>query len=309
MKKILSFVMLLLLGSSVAFATSTTVSSTGVADPDGFTWKNGTYSIDFVLAPNTTNVNANVWDGGVFATHYTGSLDSSGAFSKSLPSNTAIKPAGSKWRFTFCANASKGCFSYTTSVTGGSLNITTASNAVAVAPRFVQGQYNYGYGPVEVTSTITTGAFFYDVTVGACKQYTGTSWGLCPSNASTYDATNVAITGGAIDGTTLGATTASTVGFTALTSKGTKFSVTGCGTATSLVGGSLAGKFVAASATCTPVVTTNLTAPTGYSCWMNDHTTSTVKFQETAYTQTTVTFTATGTLGSTDTIDFGCLEF
>jgi hypothetical protein len=92
-------------------------------------------------------------------------------------------------------------------------------------------------------------------------------------------------------------------------SQGTIFSVTGCGTATSLVGGSTAGKFVAAQTACTPVVTTNLTAPNGYSCWMNDRTTTTVKFQETASTQTTVTFTATGTLGGTDTIDFGCLEY
>jgi hypothetical protein len=92
-------------------------------------------------------------------------------------------------------------------------------------------------------------------------------------------------------------------------SAGTTFSVTGCGTATSLVGGSTAGKFVAASATCTPVVTTGLTVTNGYSCWMSDHTTSSVKFQETAYTTTTITFTATGTLGATDTIDFGCLAF
>lgn len=90
---------------------------------------------------------------------------------------------------------------------------------------------------------------------------------------------------------------------------GTTFSVSGCGTATALVGGPTAGKFVAGSATCTPVITTGLTSANGYSCWMNDHTTASVKFQETAYTTATATFMATGTLGSRDTIDFGCLEF
>ena len=90
---------------------------------------------------------------------------------------------------------------------------------------------------------------------------------------------------------------------------GGPFSVSGCGTATSLVGGSTAGKLVAAQASCTPVVTTGITAPNGYSCWMNDETTTSVKFQETAYSATTATFTATGTLGSTDTINFGCLAY
>jgi hypothetical protein len=90
---------------------------------------------------------------------------------------------------------------------------------------------------------------------------------------------------------------------------GTTFTVAGCGTSTSLVGGATAGKFVAGSATCTPVITTGTTAPSGYSCWMNDHTTTSAKFQETASTQYTATFTATGTLGATDTIDFGCLAY
>ena len=53
------------------------------------------------------------------------------------------------------------------------------------------------------------------------------------------------------------------------------FSVTGCGTATSLVGNGLVGTFNAASTTCAPVVTTGLTAPHGYMCDMVDRTTST----------------------------------
>lgn len=90
---------------------------------------------------------------------------------------------------------------------------------------------------------------------------------------------------------------------------GKTFTVAGCGTATGLVGGSTAGKFVAGSTFCTPIVTTGVNATNGYSCWMNDQTTSTVKFQQTGYTTTTATFTATGTLGATDIINFGCMEF
>ena len=90
---------------------------------------------------------------------------------------------------------------------------------------------------------------------------------------------------------------------------GTTFSVAGCGTATSLVGGSTAGKFVGGSATCTPVVTTNITVPNGYACNMQDETTATAAFRQTAYTTTTATFTAGGTVGATDTIVFSCTPF
>jgi Cu/Ag efflux protein CusF len=218
MKKLYALVCMLLLGSSLAWAIpagTTTVNVTGLVDPDGFTWKNGTYSIDFVYSPNVTSPNAFVWSGGALVMHYAGNLNGSGAFTINLPYNSSIKPAGSKWRFNFCARATSGCFSYTTTITSTSPNdITAAVNAVAKAPRFVQGMYNYGYGPVEVSSTITTGAFFYDVTVGACKQYSGSGWGLCPSNAATYDATNVAITGGTINGTAIGGTTPAAGTFT-----------------------------------------------------------------------------------------------
>ena len=93
------------------------------------------------------------------------------------------------------------------------------------------------------------------------------------------------------------------------TSIGTTFTVSGCGTSTGLTGGSTAGQFTGGSATCTPVITTNLTAPHGYSCWMNDQTTATALFRQTANTTTTITFTAAGTVGATDVINFGCMEY
>lgn len=90
---------------------------------------------------------------------------------------------------------------------------------------------------------------------------------------------------------------------------GAVFSVAGCGTATSLTGFSLTGQFTGGSATCTPVVTTGLTAPHGYSCFMNDQTTATALFRQTANNTTTITFTAGGVVGATDVINFGCDEF
>jgi hypothetical protein len=97
------------------------------------------------------------------------------------------------------------------------------------------------------------------------------------------------------------------------------FSVAGCGTATSLSstglqhagtpGATLAGKFNGGSATCTPVVTTADTAPTGYACNMQDLTTATANFRQSAWTTTTVTFTAEGTVGSADLLTWQCTEF
>ena len=89
-------------------------------------------------------------------------------------------------------------------------------------------------------------------------------------------------------------------------SNGTTFSVTGCGTATSLVGGSSAGKFVGASTTCNPVITMGgVTAPNGWACHANDFTTN-ITFRQTATTTTTATMTSSATAGATDTINFFC---
>jgi hypothetical protein len=90
---------------------------------------------------------------------------------------------------------------------------------------------------------------------------------------------------------------------------GSTFTVTGCGTATARVGGSLAGKFVGGSSTCSPVITTGVTAQNGYACSIQDQTTSTAVFRQTAFTTTTVTFTGSGTIGATDTLVFGCSTF
>jgi hypothetical protein len=90
---------------------------------------------------------------------------------------------------------------------------------------------------------------------------------------------------------------------------GPTFTVAGCGTATSLTGYSMAGKFTGGSATCTPVITTGVTAPHGFACNMQDRTTATAAFRQTADSTTTATFTAGGTVGATDVISFACSAY
>lgn len=89
------------------------------------------------------------------------------------------------------------------------------------------------------------------------------------------------------------------------------FSVTGCGTATSLTGGNISGTFTTASTTCAPVITTGLTAPHGYQCDMVDRTTTT-DFATHPFNTSTSATTATWpsqTVVSGDVMAFKCSAY
>jgi hypothetical protein len=162
-------------------AQSTTVSTTAVTDTDGFTWSNGTYTITFVPNSSWPSPQSYTWSGGTLntASPITGSLNSSAAFSASVPSNTAITPAGSQWKFTICPNASSGCFAVNLTVTGTTQDITAALNAAAQGPRFtIPYNVGYGYGAVEAISP-SIGAIFYDTTNSICMQWSGLNWLPC----------------------------------------------------------------------------------------------------------------------------------
>jgi hypothetical protein len=91
---------------------------------------------------------------------------------------------------------------------------------------------------------------------------------------------------------------------------GATFTVTGCGTATSLIGNGLVGTFAAASTTCAPVITTGLTAPHGYVCDMGDRTTSAdfTTHYNTATSATTATWPSQ-TVVSGDVMAFKCSAY
>jgi hypothetical protein len=90
---------------------------------------------------------------------------------------------------------------------------------------------------------------------------------------------------------------------------GPTFSISGCSTS-SLTGGSTTGQFTSGTTgTCTATVTIggSMTAPTGWSCWVNDLTTPTDVIHQTAYTNTTVTLSGTTING--DILNFGCIGY
>ena len=91
---------------------------------------------------------------------------------------------------------------------------------------------------------------------------------------------------------------------------GTKFTISGC-SATTTLGGASAGSFVSGTTgACTVTITmagaVGATAPTGWSCWVNDLTTANT-LRQSAYTTTTATLT--GTTVTSDLITFGCVGF
>lgn len=142
-----------------------------------------------------------------------------------------------------------------------------------------------------------------DIESNAGYQFNSTTTGGTVDTSLTRPAANTVAVG------TTGALTSGLFEAAGYIHTGTKFSVAGCGTATSLLGGSTSGQFTGGSATCTPVITTNITAPNGYSCSMQDQTTATALFRETANNATTITFTAGGVVGATDVINFQCSPF
>lgn len=140
---------------------------------------------------------------------------------------------------------------------------------------------------------------------GSAITYNGT-----PIAAGTVTGVSVVTANGISGSSSGGATPALTLALASITptsvgAGGTKFVVTSGCTNSSTIGGAVAGEIVATSTTCSPVITTGITATTGYICFAVDITTPAATMKETAFTTTTVTFTG-ASLGGTDTIVFSC---
>jgi hypothetical protein len=163
-----------------AFGQSTTTTGTITDTPDGSVWAGGNYLIQFV--PGTPG--PCTWSGGALTQQFTGALNSSGAFSVSLPTNSAISCPGNQWAFTMCPNATTGCFTVNTTVTGGSQSLSTLLSASASSPRFPASAQTYGYNTAEVNTQPKPGWQFFNTTPSAspqCNQWSGSAWQGCSS--------------------------------------------------------------------------------------------------------------------------------
>jgi hypothetical protein len=136
MKKLfLAFLLLLCLSISVQ-AQNTTVSAT-VTDSGSVVWANGTYAFTFVPSPRLAN-GPYFNNGSPFTpTTISGSLNGSGAFSVSVPSNSTITPSGTTWTVTYCPQATNPCqTSGPITISGASQSITSSfvPSSLVIAP-------------------------------------------------------------------------------------------------------------------------------------------------------------------------------
>jgi hypothetical protein len=199
MRKILGALLLVILSAITSQAQSTTVSGT-ITDAGSQAWANGTYSFQFVPNPNTPPNNY-VWSGGAFnfSNAVTGSLNGSGAYSQSLPSNTAITPVGTQWQATFCPQAAPAqCYTTTLIITGSTQTLSPTPPAIKVPVTVANPQ---AYSDSEVTNAIL-GSTYYNLisnVIRTCTVSLPCTW-VSGAPGSVDINTTLPVTGGPILG-------------------------------------------------------------------------------------------------------------
>ncbi len=180
MKRIILALAFLLAGAVNAFAQSTTVSGQ-VTDAGAQSWNGGSFTFTFVPNPSFP-VGPYTWTGGTLNSTVTGFMNSSGAYSVSVPSNSAISPIGSTWILTACPNATSPCFSAaTTVITGATQTLNATPPAIAINITNPPGSSTSAYTDAEIVGAII-GSQYYNVTsalVRVCQAVTGqacTAW-------------------------------------------------------------------------------------------------------------------------------------
>jgi hypothetical protein len=212
MKRLAAF-LLLLFSAACASAQSTTVSG-AVTDAGSQAWANGTYSISFVPNPAYPSPGVYKWTGGTFnpLAIISGSLDGSGDYSVSVPSNTAITPDSSNWTFTFCPQASSSCYSVVATIAGSTQTLDATPPAIKVPanPQVVLNAYTDG----EISGQ-QEGSVYWNLTSGELRVYHSGAWqngggsgGTC-SNALTMNNSG----SGAASGATFDCSSAKTASY------------------------------------------------------------------------------------------------
>ena len=210
---------LVLLFAMPSFASTVSISAT-LTDSDSQTWNNCIYAITLVSPKGSPTIS------GVAATPtlVQGTCNSSGVLSATVVNTSSLDQSSAYQSFYICPNAgylgSPTCYTIT-STTTGSENLSTVLSAGIKAPRFPSGPTAYGYNNSEVKTPVTLGQGYFNVGLpGWC--ISGNSGWLCASGGSAYNPASVAITGGTINGATIGATTPAIVYSTQFITSGTQ---------------------------------------------------------------------------------------
>jgi len=178
MKRIL-FAILFILGTALsARSQSTTVSGT-VTDTGAQTWNGGSYTFQLVANPNFPNLASYTWTGGTLNQTISGSLNGSGTYSQSVPSNSAISPQGSKWQLQVCPLATAACsLTANTTITGGTQTINVTPPAISINLNSTLGSLTRAYADAEITSS-PLGGQYYNVTSSVIRLCTAVSGSAC----------------------------------------------------------------------------------------------------------------------------------
>lgn len=114
--------------------SQTTVSGTITDVPDGQAWFGGTFYFTFRVSPSSPT--GPYFNNGVpFSIQQTvsGTLDGSGHYSVSVPSNSSITPSGSTWDLTVCPQATSPCFTQqSVIVTGATLTVSPTPPSIRI---------------------------------------------------------------------------------------------------------------------------------------------------------------------------------
>jgi len=177
MKRILLASLFLLLGALNSYAQSTTVSGT-VTDTGAQAWANGSFTFQLIANPNFPNLASYSWTGGALQQTIRGSLDGAGAYSQSLPSNSAISPQGSKWVLIACPLATSSCFAgANTTITGGAQTLNLTPPVIAINLQ-TPDQFVRAYADSEIV-TAFIGGQYYNLTSGVMRDCTTAVGQVC----------------------------------------------------------------------------------------------------------------------------------
>ena len=193
MRKVLTLLFLLAASAIPAMAQYTTVSA-NVFDPNNQVYANGTFTAQF-YDPGTSG-KLPLLNGSTFQQRLSGSLDSFGYFSVPLADNGVIASSsgatGTQWTISICSQpyqlylGKTYCFSYQTTITGSSMDLTAALKAVAATlPQNTSQPFVYIGVLAGIPTLCTVGqvAFITDATPGQ-NQYNCTATNTWTQNTS-----------------------------------------------------------------------------------------------------------------------------
>lgn len=198
MRKIILAFLFMLVSAIGAFAQSTTVSGT-VTDASSQAWANGKYSFTFQPNPQFPT-GPYTWSGGTLNNVISGTLDSSGAYSVSIPSNSAITPAGSTWILQVTPDATSLSFSTArTTITGGTQTLNATPPTILISWSLPPGPAISAYTDAEIGGSLPKGAEYFNTTSNLTRVWNGSAWanqgaggggGMCPAGPTNSVQTN-----------------------------------------------------------------------------------------------------------------------